>query len=64
MRLINQLFLYFMVLVTLQACTENKQETVSEAAQSQGNLRDIAYDAFIYAYPLMEQIELQTLFGR
>ncbi len=55
MRLINQLFLYFMVLVTLQACTESNQETDTQAAQSQENLRDIAYDAFIYAYPLMEQ---------
>jgi len=57
MRLINQLFLYFMVLVTLQACTESNQETDTQAAQSQENLRDIAYDAFIYAYPLIEQVK-------
>ena len=46
-----------MVLVALQACTDSNQETVSEAVQSKENFRDIAYDAYIYAYPPMEQVK-------
>ena len=45
MRLINQLFLYFMVLVALQACTESNQEIDTQAANSQENVRDIATTA-------------------
>lgn len=44
MRLIYQLFLYFLVLVALQACTESNQETVTPAAQSQENLSDIVME--------------------
>ena len=45
MRLINKLFLYFIVLVASQACTESNQETDTQVAKSQENARDIAATA-------------------
>ena len=47
--MINYRMILIISITLLTACNENKKEKV--------NLKDTAYEAFIYAYPLMEQVK-------
>ena len=40
------------LVLIVSACQEQKKSNATES-----NLKDIAYDAFIYAYPMMEQVK-------